>query len=875
MAGPDVSVPWRCARLFNRIVLVLSTVVLTACSKEEVVIGPAAIEAVVVTEDGVSRELAISRSARLGEIQYRLQFEIPSDEQLPIESTALISFELADNRTALQLDFRQDPSSVYALTVNGAATDVVFENEHIVLPPAALHPGHNEVSLRFVAGDSSLNRNPDFFYTLFVPDRARTAFPLFDQPDLKARFELTLVVPADWQALANAPLLQRSELSGGRMQHRFAPTEPISSYLFSFVAGEFSSITRQVRGRPMTMLHRETDAAKVARNVDEIFEQHGQSLDWLEDYTGIDYPFEKFDFVLIPGFPYGGMEHVGAIQYRASTLLLDETPPLTDLLRRAQLIAHETAHMWFGNLVTMQWFDDVWTKEVFANFMADKMVNPAFPGVDHELNFLVNHYPAAYAVDRSEGANPIRQPLSNLNQAGQLYGSIIYHKAPIMMRQLELIVGEEGLRRGLGDYLEQFSFGNATWPGLIEILDARTDVDLAAWSEVWVNTPGRPHFRVVSSEAHEEGSALLLQEDPAGRGRNWPQQFDLLILSAESHNSATVLASEPEIPLPLAVAAESRIAWLLSADGRGYGLFPLGMDFLQVWDRLQTVQKGAALITAYDNVLAGSVPDIETYLLSLLAIAQREEDPLLLKLVLGQIPYIYNSLLGDAQRDALRTAIEESLWESMASQADISLTKTVFRYYSELAASTGSLQRLLEIWSGKLAVDKLVLEEEDRVRLAEILAIRLPEKSAEIIARQLADIENPDRRRRLEFIAPSLSAKEAARDAFFASLGSAENRQTERWVSDAVANLHHPSRLAQAEKYVLPGLVLVEEIQVTGGIFFPTDWLEATLANHRSPSAALTVRRFLDQRPDYNPQLRMKILQQADRLFRAAAMSGG
>ena len=292
--------------------------------KETVVVEPA-----VLTEAGVSLEMARSRADRLRGIHYKLQFDIPADEQVPIEASATISFELASNHAAIQLDFRQDPASIHSLNVNGTVTDIVFENEHIVLPASLLRQGHNEVALSFVAGDSSLNRNPDFLYTLFVPDRARTAFPLFDQPDLKARYELTLVIPAQWRALANAPLVQTNERGDGRTEHRFAPTEPISSYLFSFVTGEFSSITRQVQGRSMTMLHRETDAAKVARNVDEIFEQHGQSLAWLEDYTGIDYPFEKFDFVLIPDFPYGGMEHVGAIQYRASALLLDSDPPLS------------------------------------------------------------------------------------------------------------------------------------------------------------------------------------------------------------------------------------------------------------------------------------------------------------------------------------------------------------------------------------------------------------------------------------------------------------------------------------------------------------------------------------------------------------------
>ena len=164
------------------------------------------------------------------------------------------------------------------------------------------------------------------------------------------------------------------------------------------------------------MFHRETDAAKVARNRDAIFDLHARALAWLEDYTSIPYPWGKFDFVLIPSFQFGGMEHAGAILYNASGLMLDESATQNQLLERASVIAHETAHMWFGDLVTMRWFNDVWMKEVFANFMAAKIVNPSFPEVNHELRFLLAHHPAAYQVDRTPGPIPIRQPLANLRR---------------------------------------------------------------------------------------------------------------------------------------------------------------------------------------------------------------------------------------------------------------------------------------------------------------------------------------------------------------------------------------------------------------------------------------------------------------------------
>ena len=208
-------------------------------------------------------------------------------------------------------------------------------------------------------------------------------------------------------------------------------------------------------GREMRMFHRETDAAKVARNRDALFDLHASALAWLEDYTAIPYPFDKLDFILIPSFQFGGMEHAGAILYNAASLMLDESATQNQLLNRASTIAHETSHMWFGDLVTMQWFNDVWMKEVFANFMAAKIVNPSFPTVNHELRFLLSNYPDAYSVDRTAGANPIRQPLTNLNDAGQLYGPIIYEKAPIVMRQLEMIVGEQRFRDGVARVPEE------------------------------------------------------------------------------------------------------------------------------------------------------------------------------------------------------------------------------------------------------------------------------------------------------------------------------------------------------------------------------------------------------------------------------------
>ncbi|WP_428099919.1 M1 family metallopeptidase [Candidatus Rariloculus sp.] len=820
---------------------------------------------------GVSLELARQRAASIAELSYTLDFDITEQLDADIDGHVLIAFDLLDDSKPLQLDFTGG-GRIRDVANNGEPTAYRVENEHIVIPAAELSPGRNEISIDFAAGSSSLNRNPDYLYSLFVPDRARTAFPLFDQPDLKATFELTLTVPAEWRALSNASV-ESVVRNGTRTEYRFRRSDLISPYLFAFVAGEFESVTRERNGRSMTMLHRETDAQMVARNLEAIFHLHAAAIDWLEDYTGIDYPFEKLDFALIPAFQYGGMEHAGAILYRARNLLLDEAPSDTQLLGRASVIAHETAHMWFGNLVTMEWFDDVWLKEVFANFMAAKIVNPSFPDINHELDFLVRHLPAAYSVDRTAGANPIRQPLPNLNEAGQLYGPIIYDKAPIMMRQLETLIGDEPFRDGIREYLRRYAFANASWRDLIDILDAKTNDDLGAWSEVWVNTPGRPTLvRQRETTANGSGENYLIQLDPSGAGRIWPQRFEITAAAGATTRKASISSSTTATPLgELTSSGVERL--IFNSDGRGYGLFPADANNLLVWDELGEVEKGAELVNLYENMLAGRGPGASDYFDALLGVAPLETNQLLLGLALGQLTRVYWNLLPSGERQDAAQRLERMLWQLMLEQTDESRRKIWFDAFAGIATSPAEIRSVQDLWSGSTTIEGLPLSENDLIELAQLLAIRLPAQANDIVAAQLARTGNPDNRRKLEFIAPSLSADESVRDNFFDSLAAEPQREVESWVLEALENLHHPLRTAQSEKYLLPSLELLEEIQATGDIFFPSRWLDATLANHRSSSAVATVNDFLAERPRYNAQLRAKILQAADPMFTANAMT--
>jgi aminopeptidase N len=813
---------------------------------------------------GVSRELAEFRKQTISRVAYDLRLTVPASKAAPVLAEETVSFRLRDNRAPVQLDFKGQASQLHSLTINGQPAAIDYRQEHLVLPTAALRVGDNVVKISLNAGDLSLNRNADYLYTLLVPDRARTVAPVFDQPNLKATFALALTVPPGWKTVANS----RWAGTDSTKTTQYIPSDSISTYLFSFAAGKFKRVTQQVQGRPMNFLHRETDTTKIRLSVPIIFRLHGEALSFLEKYTGIPYPFQKFDFTAIPDFQYGGMEHVGNIDYKASSLFLDEGATKDQLLARQNLIGHETAHMWFGDLVTMQWFNDVWMKEVFANFMADKMNPEAAAGPAQLLKFVTDHYPTAYAVDRTAGANPIRQPLENLQEAGSLYGNIIYHKAPIMMRQLEQLMGEKPFQEGVQEYLKKYAHGNATWPDLITILDAHTPADLAAWNQVWVNQPGRPVF---DYELQAGASQLVMRQHAEDKSdRLWPQQFEVTLMYPSGPVKLPVNMSQREVAVPLPAGNGTPSYVLLNSQGLGYGVFPVAP---QAADHLASladpVARASTYIALYENMLAGRGLAPRPLLDRYLAQTAHETNDLNIKLVTDQLGHIYWQFLTPAERTALAPAVEKALWQAMQKQPRPGEQKLYFKAYQSIALTPAAQKRLYQIWQSQKAPGLVKLTEDDYTSLALALAVRDYAAPQPILTQQLARITNVDRRQRLQFLLPALSPDVAVRDQFFASLKDEKNREKEAWVQSALGYLHHPLRQATSVNYLPASLDLLQEIQQTGDIFFPAGWLQATLGSYQSPAAARTVREFLAAHPDYNPQLRNKLLQAADDLFRA------
>ncbi|TRZ42854.1 M1 family aminopeptidase [Robertkochia solimangrovi] len=823
---------------------------------------------------GIPLELAQMRKARLSDISYNLHFNIPAEKEKQIPAVLRLEVQMNSLDYPLILDFNEQSDHVLGVRTNTEEIPVRHEQEHLIIDSQYLKKGVNVVEINFITGELSLNRNDDYLYTLLVPDRASTVFPCFDQPNLKATYTLQITTPEDWKVLGGAPEKEALQ-SGDRITHLFGKTDKMSSYLFSFVAGKFKDTIINPGKFDMRMLYRENNVEKIEESVQPIFDLHQQSIDFLEEYTAYPFPFQKLDFAAIPGFQYGGMEHVGAIQYRESSLFLDNTATENQKLSRAKLIAHETSHMWFGDLVTMKWFNDVWMKEVFANFMADKIVNPAFPDINHDLLFILTHYPRAYGEDRTRGTNPIRQHLENLKDAGSLYGAIIYNKAPIVMNLLESLIGKEVFQEGIQEYIETFADGNADWNELVAILDKRTDHDLKAWSKVWINEPGRP---VISEEITFENDKIasleLLQKAEDGSDNSWNQTFSIGLVYPDSVKTVAVdmIGERTEIEAVVGLPKPETIIY--NYNGMGYGVFPVDKESIDLIPQIEDdVARTYALINCYENSLNGNLDPHSTYTMLTKAILS-EKNELIVNRISGELSDLYWNYLSAAQRAEAQKPLEELAYGQLSADLSPNLKKIFFGLFSSVAYSDQGKSRLYAIWNKEKVFDGLRLNEDSYTGMAMSLALYGHEKAEDILEQAKASLSNPDKIKRFEFLEPALSSEVTVRDAVFESLKEEGNREKESWVLSLLGYLNHPLRQDTSIKYLKPSLEMLEEIQRTGDIFFPKGWLSASVGRYTSEEAYTILQEYLAAHPDLNPVLLKKLNQAADDLYRNHELFG-
>ena len=785
---------------------------------------------------GVPKELADHRKVNISNVVYDLTFNIPSNLSHKVTGTAIISFDLKEQEDLI-LDFQGEfngTAHVYYGKKNNKrrSFEALYKDEHIIIPMRQLQAGKNKIELNFTCQDKALNRNKDYVYTLFVPDLARSVFPCFDQPDLRAVFVTTLHTPSGWKTMTSDNSCQ------------------LPTYLYSFVAGNFQEKTGTRNGRLMRALYRETDPAKVAQ-LDKVFDETSQALKWMEGYTSIACPFKEYGMVILPNYQFGGMEHPGAIQLSDRRIFLEKNATQEEELYRTELIAHEIAHLWFGDLVSLKWFGDVWTKEVLANFMASKITRRQYKGIDHDLNFLKTFQNAAIAIDRTDGTHAIAQELNNLNHASLLYDNIIYDKAPVMMRMMEQVMGAPAMQNGLNRFLIDHQFDNASWDDLIKALDKTApSAGVKKFSDIWVKQKGMPNIHT----SYKDGQIVVTQSDPLHRGIFWPQQFEVkVIYDLTESQTLTVDMQKPTMTFKV----PGRPSYIIpNSNGKGYGRFTLDDNYTrQMPKRLITTRNDlnryALLQVIHDNYLMGKISP--SYFSELYRLMVKERNPQIMSTAIEHMFKILEDVNVD-QRAALELCMMDLLNENRTNECH----QYIIRKMSSCVSSPEVLDEIESIWRSH---NDPLLNEHDYMEMAYRLAIMHPQQWQEILSTQRARLTTDDLRNEFDYVSRACNPDGNQRLQLFNDLLRPENRQKEPWAIAMLRLLNSDVFEPQSNGYIESSLKSLEYIQQTSDIFFPSKWMKALMSGHKSREAAQAIDSFIKATPNYPSNLKNIVLE--------------
>ncbi|XQW83992.1 M1 family metallopeptidase [Thalassotalea piscium] len=483
-------------------VAISSTVLLAACEKNETTSVSTQTQQSVkqnqlerVKSESLFADYAQMRSKQVSDISYNLQVKIGNKSEV-FSGTTDINFTLADdNQNDLTIDF--DSGNVESVLVNGKPASFNYEQWFITIPKDELNTGKNTIKISYqrpyATDGSGLHRFVDpengevYLYTDFEPYDANKLFPHFDQPDLKATYTMQVTAPKHWQIISSTRETSIKEMGENKLWS-FPTSAKFSSYVFSLHAGNYAVWEDSFEDIPLRVFARQSLAKYI--NTEEWFTPTKQSFGFYNKYFDVKYPFGKYDQVVAPDFNAGAMENVAAVTFSETYISRGEKSTQAKM-SLANVIAHEMAHMWFGDLVTMRWWNGLWLNESFATYMANLAVEKASDFENLWDVFYSGTKQWAYSSDDSVNTHAIELPVPSTGDAMSNFDGITYGKGASVLKQLPYYLGEENFRLGVSNYLKKFSYKNTDLDDFIGELGKAAGKDMSEWTQDWLYNAGK------------------------------------------------------------------------------------------------------------------------------------------------------------------------------------------------------------------------------------------------------------------------------------------------------------------------------------------------------------------------------------------------
>jgi aminopeptidase N len=476
----------------------------------------------------LTRVEAGERSALIEVTGYRVELDL-AQGATTFESSSTVRFSCAEPGASTFLDVK--PQRLHRATLNDVAIDLAdFDGERIALTGLALA---NEVvvtaTMTYSNDGQGLHRAVDmaddrhYVFGHSFLDAAPRVFACFDQPDLKAPYDVSVTAPPEWIVLGNGAARRIGE---GRWV--LATTKPLATYFFTVCAGPYVSVTAVHDGIPLGIHARASLREPLERQAEQMLTITRQSFDYYHSLFGIRYPFGEYHQVYVPEFNAGAMENPGCVTLRDQYVFRGATTR-DEVLTRSSTISHEMAHMWFGDLVTMQWWDDLWLNESFAEYMSHRTLCEATEFTDAWVDSSMARKPWGYAAERTPSTHPVAgSPAPDAQSALQNFDGISYAKGAATLRQLIAHIGDASFISGVAEYLRSHAYGNAALVDFLGAMERASGKDLQGWADAWLRTAGLDSISVETvTDQGSITSATVRRMAPAAYPADRPHSLDV------------------------------------------------------------------------------------------------------------------------------------------------------------------------------------------------------------------------------------------------------------------------------------------------------------------------------------------------------------